>query len=32
VETLSAFSAMQLLASALLFIWTGFVRSGSEVP
>jgi uncharacterized membrane protein YfcA len=28
VETLSSFSAMQLLATALVFIWTGFVRSG----
>lgn len=28
METLSSFSAMQLLATALVFIWTGFVRSG----
>jgi len=28
VETLLSFSAMQLLATALVFIWTGFVRSG----
>lgn len=28
METLLSFSAMQLLATALVFIWTGFVRSG----
>lgn len=28
METLLNFSAMQLLATALVFIWTGFVRSG----
>jgi uncharacterized membrane protein YfcA len=28
VETLSSFSGLQLLATALVFIWTGFVRSG----
>lgn len=28
METLSSFSGLQLLATALVFIWTGFVRSG----